>query len=178
MEETEVLTCHDHGNCELCDQLEDERDALREHVTALNELQLVEQREHAARVAELEAQRDAILQESRTWAMEAKTQRQTVNEVCSVLGGIADWGPVVERVAELEADRDRLRDFVRGFLCVAAARVRAELASGEISDDQLAQTYLDARAAEIARPAEPGRLCEPHAKGLRAVEHTVRSRRP
>ena len=58
----------------------------------------------------------------------------------------------------------------------AADRVRAELAGGEMSDDQLAQTYLDARAAEIARPAEPGRLCEPHAKGLRAVEHAVRAR--
>ena len=109
-------------------------------LTTLNELQLVEQRvsngrrdellrvaqerkeqweraENAeARVAELEAQRDAILQESRTWAMEAKTQRQTVNEVCSVLGGIADWGPVVERVAELEADRDRLRVGLRRVL--------------------------------------------------------------
>jgi len=63
----------------------------------------------------------------------------------------------------------------RHGLIAAAGRVRAELASGEISDDQLAQTYLDARAAEIARPAEPGRLCEPHAKGLRAVEHAVRA---
>jgi len=87
-------------------------------LTTLNELQLVEQREHAARVAELEAQRDAILQESRTWAMEAKTQRQTVNEVCSVLGGIADWGPVVERVAELEADRERLDWLCSPPVCV------------------------------------------------------------
>lgn len=58
----------------------------------------------------LSNEREAILHEAKCWAMEAKTQRNTVNEVGSALGGVPDWGPIakgvrenLERLGDLEA---------------------------------------------------------------------------
>ena len=53
----------------------------------------------------------------------------------------------------------------------AAARVRAELARGEMSDEELLRIGADGFAAGIKTRA--GRL-----SGLRAVERVVRARRP
>ena len=44
-----------------------------------------------------------------------------------------------------------------------------------MSDDDLAQVYLDARAIEDARSLQSG-VVAPHAAGLRAVESAVRER--
>ena len=53
-----------------------------------------------------ERERDAVLQEARVWAGEAKAQRHTVNEVGSALGGVPDWGPIAKAVrGKLEALR-------------------------------------------------------------------------
>src|SRR5687767_2322471 len=55
-----------------------------------------------------EAERDAILQQARAWATEAKTQRATVNAVGATLGGMADWqdiaGAVSARIEAAEAE--------------------------------------------------------------------------
>lgn len=61
---------------------------------------------------EVTAQRDAILLQARTWACEAKFQRNTVQEVGSILGGIPDWGPIAAGVEGLRQDAERYR-FVR-----------------------------------------------------------------
>ena len=62
----------------------------------------------------------------------------------------------------------------RTALCEAAFAVRAQLAQ-PMSDDDLAQVYLDARAIEDARSLQSG-VVAPHAAGLRAVERAVRER--
>lgn len=69
-----------------------------------------------SRVAALEAelvrtaaQRDAILQQARAWAGEAKTQRSTVLEVGEILGGIPDWGPIAAGVEAMAAELAKLR---------------------------------------------------------------------
>jgi len=66
-----------------------------------------EEREHsnkrAASLRMLIEQRDAILQQARAWACEAKTQQATTREVGEVLGGIPDWGPIAAGVEALRA---------------------------------------------------------------------------
>jgi hypothetical protein len=51
-------------------------------------------------IENLEKEKELILQQARYWAFEAKTQRNTVNQVGSLLGGIPDWGPIVKGVRE------------------------------------------------------------------------------
>lgn len=53
-----------------------------------------------ASLATLRARLATILAEARSWACEAETQRATVNEVGSALGGIPDWGPIAKTVRE------------------------------------------------------------------------------
>jgi hypothetical protein len=67
----------------------------------------------AEKIKQLQAQKDAILQQARIWAGEAKTQRHTVNEIGSVLGGMADWQPIVKVVGQLQADNARLTQEVK-----------------------------------------------------------------
>jgi hypothetical protein len=51
-------------------------------------------------IENLEKEKELILQQARCWAFEAKTQRNTVNQVGSLLGGIPDWGAIVKGVRE------------------------------------------------------------------------------
>lgn len=55
------------------------------------------------------AQREAILQQARIWACEAKTQQGITEEVGAILGGIPNWGPIAERVTDLKRDAERYR---------------------------------------------------------------------
>jgi hypothetical protein len=57
----------------------------------------------------LQREREAILQQARIWALEARTQKSTVDEVGSILGGIPDWGPIAAGVEALKADAERYR---------------------------------------------------------------------
>ena len=52
---------------------------------------------------QLAAQRDAILQQARAWACEAKTQQATVEEVGAILGGLPDWGPIAAGIEAMRA---------------------------------------------------------------------------
>lgn len=94
---------------------QDKADAEMHGTEAMLQAQLT-----AAR-AEAEAWRakfEAVLQEARCWAGEAKSQRATVNEVGSVLGGVPDWGPIATKVASLRARlerADRLADAAEPF---------------------------------------------------------------
>lgn len=54
-------------------------------------------------------EKDAILQEAKIWAQEAKTQRATVNEVGSTLGGMSDWGPISATVKAALCERAGLQ---------------------------------------------------------------------
>lgn len=56
-----------------------------------------------------EAERDAILQQARSWASEAKTQQSTVKDVGALLGQIPDWGDIVGAVSDVIAERDALK---------------------------------------------------------------------
>lgn len=57
-----------------------------------------------ATIETLTEERDAILLQAKFWASEAKTQRHTVNEIGSILGGVPDWGPIADGVrAKLNA---------------------------------------------------------------------------
>jgi hypothetical protein len=51
-------------------------------------------------IENLEKEKELILQQARYWAFEAKTQRNTVNQVGSLIGGIPDWGAIVKGVRE------------------------------------------------------------------------------
>ena len=51
------------------------------------------------KVAAVTVERDAILQQARAWAMEAKAQRGTVNAVGALLGGMADWQDIPGAIA-------------------------------------------------------------------------------
>lgn len=53
---------------------------------------------------QLQTQKDAILLQARIWSGEAKTQRRAVNEIGSVLGGMADWQPIVKVIKQLQAE--------------------------------------------------------------------------
>lgn len=67
--------------------------------------------ELVARLAAAEQERELILTEARVWAMEAKTQRHTVNEVGAVLGGMADWQGIAKAVRErIEAAEREARE--------------------------------------------------------------------
>ena len=54
-------------------------------------------------------EREHLLQQAQSWAQEARTQRATVREVGSVLGGVPDWGPIATMVAALRAEVERLQ---------------------------------------------------------------------
>lgn len=63
----------------------------------------------------LKAERDAtvqalqhVRQQAAGWKQEARTQKNTVDEVGAVLGGVPDYGPIVASVTALVAERDRL----------------------------------------------------------------------
>ena len=62
------------------------------------------------------SERAAILLEAKSWACEAKTQRSTVQEVGSALGGIPDWGPIATTIRakldELTAANEKLASAV------------------------------------------------------------------
>ena len=64
-----------------------------------------------AELAQVTAQRDAILMQARIWSGEAKAQKATVDAVGEILGGVPDWGPIAKGVeqlrAELAASRER-----------------------------------------------------------------------
>lgn len=73
-------------------------------------------RQAESKLEESERVKEHLLQEAQCHAMEARTQRNTVNEVGSLLGGVGDWGPIVEGVAAMKeklAERDRERDRIR-----------------------------------------------------------------
>jgi hypothetical protein len=67
----------------------------------------------------LEKERESILQQARCWAGEAKGQRNTVNQVGSLLGGVPDWGPIVkgvdEKINRITQLEEGLEDAVRGM---------------------------------------------------------------
>jgi len=93
------------------------------------------------RLAEAEKQRDIMLLEAQVWATEAKTQRVTVNEVGSALGGIPDWGPIAQKVREriefagAAYDALNLSYFSHGHLLRdAAALLREEGVGAAIAD--------------------------------------------
>lgn len=100
---------------------------------------------HAQAVKE----RDAILMQARIWSGEAKTQRNTVNEIGSILGGIPDWGPVVAKVGGLlgrvnsaEAELDKARELLgKAVRFMAPGAVRSEL-----------EAYISHQSAPAAKP--------------------------
>lgn len=117
--------------------------------------------ENADSFSAARAQRDAILQEARAWACEAKTQRATVNEVGSALGGVPDWGPIASSVRERLAAGDAaqaqvetlavaLRDFFAADDEVAAMQKRGEpLGKGKLHRYSLAKERLRAALASL-----------------------------
>lgn len=81
--------CH----CHHCEATEDQM----QHEELLAEIATLE-----AKLEESNRVKDHLLLEAQGWAMEAKTQRNTVNGVGSLLGGVGDWGPIVEGVANMK----------------------------------------------------------------------------
>lgn len=86
------------SDAELIGMMQQNQKALREQIATLE-----------AELVRMAAQRDAILQQARAWAGEAKTQRSTVLEVGEILGGIPDWGPISAGVEAMAAENAKLR---------------------------------------------------------------------
>jgi len=70
------------------------------------------------KLAESNRVKEHLLIQAQCHAMEARTQRNTVNQVGSLLGGVGDWGPIVagvaamkERLAERDAEVGKLHEF-------------------------------------------------------------------
>lgn len=87
---SEKFTAHfdDEGWIVLASQLADE---------------LAEAREQRDKTDQI---RDRLLVQARIWALEAKTQQATVNEVGSAIGGMADWQPIADAVRALQSRLD------------------------------------------------------------------------
>ena len=98
---------------------------------------------------------------------EYETRLMIREEIAKALEQVAGRAYAVRIEVALANTAKQLRE-------MAAAAVRAQLADG-LSDNELAQVYLDARAVEDARSRQDG-LVRPHAAGLRAVASAVRER--
>ena len=75
-------------------------------------------RDLAAQVKRLTAEREAILQQAKSWACEADTQTATVRAVGRALGGVPCWGPIaagveaaLSELTALRAENGALRAF-------------------------------------------------------------------
>lgn len=80
-------------------------------------------------LAESERVKEHLLLQAQCHAMEARTQRNTVNEIGSLLGGVGDWGPIVagvaamkEKLAERDAELEQLKWVAEELIEVAALR--------------------------------------------------------
>ena len=62
--------------------------------------------------ARMEKERELILQQARVWAQEGKTQRHTVNQVGSLLGGVPDWGKIVQGVEDVIRYKKKYNDLI------------------------------------------------------------------
>lgn len=87
--------------------------AYTRYTLAREELELEHLR---AQVAELEDQKEAVIQQAQIWRQEARTMQNTVAEcykaVTGSTGEPGDWNgakPVREAISELKGERDRLR---------------------------------------------------------------------
>lgn len=61
------------------------------------------------------------------WAGEAKGQRDTVNRVGSLLGGVPDWGAIVGGVKELKEQHDELLAALKKSLLILDEAVEKEV---------------------------------------------------
>jgi hypothetical protein len=101
-----------------------------------------------------QAQRDAILVQARVWSGEAKAQRNTVNEVGSVLGGIPDWGPIAAKVGDLVTRLNVSEQRVDDLQTDLAAACEL-LKHGSLPTPAHCESVLDFLAGQSAPAAKP-----------------------
>ncbi len=66
-------------------------------------------------INELEELIQKMKLQAQIWAGEAKTQRNTVNKVGSLLGGVPDWGPIVKGVDNKLQELQTYKDFIKWY---------------------------------------------------------------
>lgn len=76
-------------------------------------------------IERLTRERDAVIQQARIWAQEARTQKATVDEVGAILGGIPDWGTISEIVSAAVKDAEKFQSLVnmRRFMLARKAEI-------------------------------------------------------
>lgn len=137
-----------------------------------------------ARLADAERERDAILLQARSWAMEARTQRHTVNQVGSLLGGMADWQGIAQAVEARFAAGRREADGLRAALRYVewGGKARFDYCPGckrsmdeRHAADCIVGRALGAAAEREVMPDEPAihELVNEKEQGARQVEFSV-----
>lgn len=109
-----------------------------------------------AQLAEAERVKEHLLVQAQCHAMEARSQRSTVNEVGSLLGGVGDWGPIVkgvaamkEKLAERDAEVGRMQTALRAVLKSVKQGAMTSCAPSAIN------TLREVRLALTPKPKEP-----------------------